>query len=152
MVKKTQESGAEENTGPQFSSTVKDSAQQIWLAGLGAFARAQEEGSKVFEALVKEGVSIQRKTQVATEEKISEAKSKMAGLASDIQAKAGNRWDKLENIFEERVAKALSKLGVPSMSELNALTARIDELEKSLRQMRHASSGSSATPKTEASD
>ena len=152
MVKKTQESGAEENTGPQFSSTVKDSAQQIWLAGLGAFARAQEEGSKVFEALVKEGVSIQRKTQVATEEKISEAKSKMAGLASDIQAKAGNRWDKLENIFEERVAKALSKLGVPSMSELNALTARIDELEKSLRQMRHASSGSNATPKTEASD
>ena len=152
MVKKTQESGAEENTGPQFSSTVKDSAQQIWLAGLGAFARAQEEGSKVFEALVKEGVSIQRKTQAATEEKISEAKSKMAGLASDIQAKAGNRWDKLENIFEERVAKALSKLGVPSMSELNALTARIDELEKSLRQMRHASSGSSATPKTEASD
>ena len=152
MVKKTQESGAEENTGPQFSSTVKDSAQQIWLAGLGAFARAQEEGSKVFEALVKEGVSIQRKTQVATEEKISEAKSKMAGLASDIQAKAGNRWDKLENIFEERVAKALSKLGVPSMIELNALTARIDELEKSLRQMRHASSGSNATPKTEASD
>lgn len=152
MVKKTQESGAEENTGPQFSSTVKDSAQQIWLAGLGAFARAQEEGSKVFEALVKEGVSIQRKTQAATEEKIAEATSKMTGLASDIQAKAGNRWDKLENIFEERVAKALGKLGVPSTSEMNALTARIDELEKSLRQMRRSSSGSDATLKTEASD
>ena len=152
MVKKTQESGAEENTGPQFSSTVKDSAQQIWLAGLGAFSRAQEEGSKVFEALVKEGVSIQRKTQAATEEKISEATSKMAGLASDLQAKAGNRWDKLENIFEERVAKALGKLGVPSTSEMNALTARIDELEKSLRQMRRSSSGSDATLKTEASD
>ena len=152
MVKKTQESGAEENTGPQFSSTVKDSAQQIWLAGLGAFSRAQEEGSKVFEALVKEGVSIQRKTQAATEEKISEATSKMAGLASDIQAKAGNRWDKLENIFEERVAKALSKLGVPSMNEMNALTARIDQLEKSLQQMRPSGPGGNATPETRAPD
>ena len=152
MNDKTDKTSAEEKTGPQFSSTVKDSAQQIWLAGLGAFSRAQEEGSKVFEALVKEGVSIQRKTQAATEEKISEATSKMAGLASDIQAKAGNRWDKLENIFEERVAKALSKLGVPSMNEMNALTARIDQLEKSLQQMRHSGPGSNATPETKAPD
>ena len=152
MDKKTDKASAEEKTGPQFSSTVKDSAQQIWLAGLGAFSRAQEEGSKVFEALVKEGVSIQRKTQAATEEKISEATSKMAGLASDIQAKAGNRWDKLENIFEERVAKALSKLGVPSMNDINALTARIDELEKSLQQMRHSGAGSNAKPETKASE
>ena len=152
MDKKTDQASAGEKTGPQFSSTVKDSAQQIWLAGLGAFSRAQEEGSKVFEALVKEGVSIQRKTQAATEEKIAEATSKMTGLASDIQAKAGNRWDKLENIFEERVAKALSKLGVPSTSELNALTARIDQLEKNLQQMRRSGSDSNASPKTEASD
>lgn len=152
MDKKTDKASAEEKTGQQFSSTVKDSAQQIWLAGLGAFARAQEEGSKVFEALVKEGVSIQRKTQAATEEKIAEATSKMAGLASDIQDKAGNRWDKLENIFEERVAKALRKLGVPSMIDINALTARIDELEKSLQQMRHSGAGGNAKPETKTSE
>lgn len=152
MDKKTDKSSAEEKTGQQFSSTVKDSAQQIWLAGLGAFARAQEEGSKVFEALVKEGVSIQRKTQAATEEKIAEATSKMAGLASDIQDKAGNRWDKLENIFEERVAKALRKLGVPSMIDINALTARIDELEKSLQQMRQSGPGGNAKPETKTSE
>ena len=150
MDKKTQKSGAEKKTGPQFSSAVKDSAQQIWLAGLGAFSRAQEEGSKVFEALVKEGVFIQRKTHANAEEKIAEAASRLTGLASDIQAKAGNRWDKLENIFEERVAKALSKLGVPSMTEMNALTARIDQLEKSLRQMGRSGSGGKATLKTAA--
>jgi poly(hydroxyalkanoate) granule-associated protein len=60
-----------------LSSTVKDSAQQIWLAGLGAFSKAQEEGGKVFEALVKEGLTIQRKTQAVAEEKISEATSRM---------------------------------------------------------------------------
>ncbi len=147
MVKKLQKMSAEKKTGPQFSSSVKDSAQQIWLAGLGAFSKAQEEGSKVFETLVKEGLTIQRKTQATAEEKISEATSRITGLASDIQAKAGNRWDKLENIFEERVAKALSRLGVPSISEVNALTARIDQLEKSLQEMNGAGTASSSTPK-----
>ena len=146
MDDKTQKMDPEKKPGPQFSDTVKDSAQQIWLAGLGAFAKAQEEGGKVFEALVKEGVSIQRKTQAATEEKIAEAASKMTGLASDIQAKAGNRWDKLENIFEERVAKALSKLGVPSMNEVNALTARIDQLEKDLQKLNDGGFGATAKP------
>ena len=135
MDSKTQKASTGENTGAQFSSTVKDSAQQIWLAGLGAFSKAQEEGGKVFDALVKEGLSIQRKTHASAEEKIAEAAGRLTGLASDIQAKAGDRWDKLENIFEDRVAKALGKLGVPSKTDLNALAARIDQLEKRLREM-----------------
>ncbi|NML86268.1 phasin family protein [Polaromonas sp.] len=130
MVKKLQKMSANKKSGPLLSSAVKESAQQIWLAGLGAFSKAQEEGGKVFEALVKDGLSIQRKTQAVAEEKISEATSKMTNMASDIQSKAGNQWDKLENIFEERVAKALKKLGVPSAKEVIALTARVDQLEK----------------------
>ena len=130
MVKKLQKMSADKKSGPQLSNAVKESAQQIWLAGLGAFSKAQEEGGKVFEALVRDGLSIQRKTQAVAEEKISEATSKMTNMASDIQSKAGNQWDKLENIFEERVAKALNKLGVPSAKEVKALTARVDQLEK----------------------
>ena len=79
MVKKLRKTTtADKKAGAQLSGTVKESAQQIWLAGLGAFAKAQEEGGKVFEALVKEGTSIQRKTQAAAEEKISEATNRMA--------------------------------------------------------------------------
>jgi poly(hydroxyalkanoate) granule-associated protein len=111
-----------------IAGTVKDSAQQIWLAGLGAFSKAQEEGGKVFEALVKEGTSLQRKTQAVAEEKLGEVTSKMTGMASEVQAKAGQHWDKLESIFEERTAKALGKLGVPVASDLAALTARVDAL------------------------
>ena len=122
-------------SGPELSDTVKESAQQIWLAGLGAFSRAQEEGGRVFETLVNEGLSIQRKTQAVTEEKISVARNKMASIADDIQAKAGLRWDKLESIFEDRVAKALGKLGVPSAREVEALTARVDELNKQVQLM-----------------
>jgi poly(hydroxyalkanoate) granule-associated protein len=112
----------------QFASTVKDSAQQIWLAGLGAFSKAQEEGGKVFDALVKEGVTLQKKTQSVAEDKISEVAGKMSGMAGDVSSKAGQHWDKLESIFEERTARALGKLGVPSAKDVAALTKRIDEL------------------------
>ena len=117
MVTKTTNTGSDSTASgspPDFSRTVKESAQQIWLAGLGAFAKAQEEGTRVFDTLVKEGVTMQRKTQVAAGEKISEATSKMSSMATDISSKASGQWDKLETIFEGRVAKALKKLGVPS--------------------------------------
>ena len=135
MVKKLQKMSADKQSGLPLASAVKESAQQIWLAGLGAFAKAQEGGGKVYESLMKEGLSIQRKTQAAAEEKISEATSKMANMAGDIQSKAGQQWDKLENIFEDRVAKALNKLGVPSSKDIDALIARIDELNKSVQKM-----------------
>ena len=131
MVKKLQKLSADKKkSNAQLSSTVKDSAQQIWLAGLGAFSKAQEEGGKVFEALVKEGLTIQRKTQAVAEEKITEATSRVTTMASDIGSKAQGQWDKLENIFEDRVAKALAKLGVPSARDLEALNARVDALAK----------------------
>jgi len=135
MVKKLQKMSADKQSGPHLASAVKESAQQIWLAGLGAFAKAQEGGGKVYESLMKDGLSIQRKTQAAAEEKISEATSKMANMAGDIQSKAGQQWGKLESIFENRVAKALNKLGVPSAKDVDALIARIDVLNKSVQQM-----------------
>lgn len=129
MVKKLQKlSNDKKKSSSVLASTVKDSAQQIWLAGLGAFAKAQEEGGKVFEALVKEGMTMQRKTQTAAEDKLSEASERVSGMANDIGARAAGRWDKLENIFEDRVVKALAKLGVPSARDIAALHARIDAL------------------------
>ena len=137
MVKKLQKMSADKGNAaaPHLAGAVKESAQQIWLAGLGAFSKAQEGGGKVFESLMKEGMSIQRKTQAVAEEKLSEATNKMANMAGDIQSKAGQQWDKLENIFEDRVAKALNKLGVPSAKDVDALIARIDELNKSVQKM-----------------
>ncbi len=135
MVKKLHKVISAKAAQAHLSGSVKDSAQQIWQAGLGAFTRAQAEGSKAFESLVKEGVSIQSKTQAAAEEKISEATSKMTHMATDISSKASGQWDKLENIFEERVAKALNKLGVPSAKDVNALIERIEELNKTVQKL-----------------
>ncbi|MCW5236874.1 phasin family protein [Verminephrobacter eiseniae] len=133
MVKKPQKPDTDKKKGKaQFASTVKNSAQQIWLAGLGAFSKAQQEGGKVFEALVKEGLTIQRKTQAVAEEKLSDASHSMSSMASDISTKAQGQWDKfgskIESIVEGSVTKALSKLGVPSARDLDALNARVDAL------------------------
>ncbi|MDP2680608.1 MAG: phasin family protein [Rhodoferax sp.] len=133
-----------------LSDSVKDSAQQIWQAGLGAFNKAQVEGTKAFEALVKEGVSFQRKTQSAAEEKINEATHKMTSMATDITSKASGQWDKLENIFEDRVAKALNKLGVPSAKDIDALITRIDALNASVQKLNPAKATAKATAKTAA--
>ena len=111
-----------------LANSVRDSAQQIWLAGMGAFAKAQQEGGKVFEALVKEGTSLQRKTQAVAEERIGDVANKMSAMAEGVTSKAGQHWDKLESIFEQRVSKALGKLGVPSSQDVSTLVARIDAL------------------------
>jgi poly(hydroxyalkanoate) granule-associated protein len=123
------------NANSTNANAVRDSAQQIWQAGLGAFHRAQAEGSKAFEVLVKEGITLQRKTQSAAEEKIAEATSKISSVATDMSAKATGQWDRLETIFEDRVAKALGNLGVPSAKDINALVARVDELNKTVQQL-----------------
>ena len=135
MVTKISKKSAPQGESAPLSSSVKDSAQQIWQAGLGAFTRAQAEGSKAFESLVKEGVNIQRKTQSVAEERIAEATNKMSSMATDLTSKATGQWDKLETIFEDRVAKALNKLGVPSAKDVNALIARIDELNLAVQKL-----------------
>jgi len=111
-----------------MAKNVKDSAQQIWAAGLASFAKAQGEGGKVFEALVSEGLKLQKKTQSAAEEKLSAVATKVSGMAGDVGAKAGQHWDKLESIFEARVAKALKTLNVPSAGDVQSLIKRIDDL------------------------
>jgi poly(hydroxyalkanoate) granule-associated protein len=136
MVTKTHKSGASKAgsaaAASPLSGAIKDSAQQIWLAGLGAFSKAQAEGGKAFDTLVKEGLSIQRKSQAVAEERINEATQRMSSMANDIGSKAAGQWDKLENIFEDRVAKALNKLGVPSARDIEALIERIDALSASV--------------------
>jgi poly(hydroxyalkanoate) granule-associated protein len=114
-------------TEGQLATSVKESAQQIWLAGLGAFAKAQEEGNKVFDALVKEGENIQSKTRKMTDDKIAA-----------VAGKAAVTWERLEQGFEERVARALSSLGVPSQKDIDTLNLRVAELTAVVQELTEA--------------
>lgn len=134
MVKKLQKMAEKKAAAPtglldsQLAQTVKDSAHQIWLAGLGAFAKAQGGGNKVFDTLIKEGSSLHRKTQAVAEQRIGDVAGRMTAMAGQVGDKANAQWDKLENIFEERTARAMAKLGVPTAKDVAALSARLDAL------------------------
>ena len=149
MVKKKSSGGPELPAGlldSQLAQSVRESAQQIWLAGMGAFAKAQEGRLKVFEALIKEGSNLQRKTQNAAEEKIGEVTHRMSAMAGDVGARAGQHWDKLESIFEQRTAKALNKLGVPTAKDVDALIRRVDELAAAVARLSKAEARPAAKP------
>lgn len=106
--------GAADNDGMHG---LREQAQQLWMSGLGAFARAQLEGNKIFETLVKDTGSLPQRTRKAAQEQFD-----------DVGAKAAGTWDKLEQVFEKRVAKALNTLGVPSHEDVDALSRRVAEL------------------------
>jgi poly(hydroxyalkanoate) granule-associated protein len=122
-------------TDIQLSATIRESAQQIWLAGLGAFAKAQQEGNKVYDALIREGEAIQKKTRKVTEDKVTE-----------MAAKATGTWDKLEQVFESRVARALNSLGVPTRDDVAALSKRVAELKAEVEKL-NGSAARAARPR-----
>ncbi len=130
---------------PAATDKVKEQAQQIWLAGLGAFAKAQQDGTKAFEKLVTDGITMQRKVQSTADEKMAEASQKVSQAAHQFNERATGQWDKLEHIFEDRVSKALTRLGIPSAQDMAALHARIAALEAQLAKA--AKPASAATKK-----
>ena len=117
------------------SKTVMDSAQQIWLAGLGAFAKAQAEGGKLFESLVKEGAALDAKTRKFTDAKVAEARGNVESTLGQVRERSQETWDKLEKVFEDRVSRALGRLGVPGHDDIRTLTSRVEELSREVRKL-----------------
>lgn len=130
----------------QLAAAIRDSATQIWLAGVGAFAKARDERNRVFQALVREGRGIQLRTRAMAEERIGE----VAGRVTEVRDRATESWDKLEQVFEDRVSRALARLGVPTHKDVKALIKRVDELTASLNAMGSAAAAGPASAAPEA--
>ena len=136
--KATKKTTARDQAGVQdqaerLSKTLSESAQQIWLAGVGAFGRAQAEGTKLFESLVKEGLNLEqtaRKFAGGRAEVVRDAVESTVGQARE---RATDTWDRLEKVFEDRVQRALVKLGVPGRDDLADLSRRVETLTAELR-------------------
>jgi poly(hydroxyalkanoate) granule-associated protein len=135
MVKRLKDI-AESSSESNLAETVRDSAQQIWLAGLGAFSKAQEEGVKVFDALVKEGKGLEAKTRKLTQSRVGEVTDQMNKAAQTATTKANAAWDKLEQVFEDRVARALNRLGVPTNKDISSLSKQVAELNAAVNALR----------------
>ncbi len=129
-----------------LSKSIMDSAQQIWLAGMGAFGRAQEEGTKMFESLVTEGVSLEKRTRNLATGRVDAVRDAVESRVGQVKERAADTWDKLEKVFEDRVQRALVRLGVPGRDDLKALIARVDQLNAELRKLGAKATTSAAKP------
>lgn len=132
MVKKIQKSSTAAKAGTPFNSplsgAIKDSAQQIWLAGLGAFSRAEEEGGKLFDNLVKVGEELENKTRDLADNATTDLRDKVIEKASDTR-------EKVERAIDDRLSSTLTRLGIPSQREFEALSERMDRLTQVIEQL-----------------
>lgn len=124
-----------QSAGADKAKSLMESAQQIWMAGLGAFGRAQEEGGKVFEGLVREGMSLEQKTRRFATGKVDVARDAVETTVAQVKERASDTWDRLEKVFEDRVSRALGKLGVPGRDEMQALIERVEDLNRAVRSL-----------------
>lgn len=119
----------------QLSKRLSESAQQVWLAGVGAFGRAQAEGGKLFESLVKEGLSLEQLTRKVATGRVDAVRDAVETTVGQARERAADTWDRLEKVFEDRVQRALRRLEVPSREDLAALIERVDTLNAELRKL-----------------
>lgn len=122
----------------QLSKTISESAQQIWLAGVGAFSRAQAEGTRLFEGLVKEGLNLEKTARSFAGDRAEVVRDAVESSVEQARERATDTWDRLEKVFEDRVHRALVTLGVPGRDDLRDLSRRVDALTTELRRQNRA--------------
>ncbi len=135
---KSKVSAAANEAKAASGKSIMESAQQIWLAGLGAFSKAQNQGGGLFDGLIKEGLNLEAKTRKIATGKVDEVRGAVESGVSQVRERTQETWDRLEQVFEQRVSRALGKLGVPGRKELDELLKRVDELNREVRKINPA--------------
>lgn len=120
----------------RFGHNMSDSVQQIWLAGLGALSRTQQEGGKFFDALVEEGVRIQEKTHAYTQEQVRQVRDQATPWMEQARKRTNAAMGKIEQAFDERIVRAAKRMQMPSHADIEALSARIDTLTREVQAAR----------------
>lgn len=118
-----------------LSRSLGESAQQVWLAGVGALARAQAEGSKLFETLAREGAELEQSTRRNTRQRVEAMREAVEASVDQARERATDTWGRLEKVFEQRVQQALRRLDVPAREDMTSLIERVEELNAQLREL-----------------
>ncbi len=130
-----QDKASFQDQAERVSRKLSDSAQQVWLAGLGALGRAQAEGNRFFEGLVKEGEAFESRRREKSTDEGPGWRDNVEEHLGQAREKASGTWDKVEKAFEERVHGVLKRLNVPNSEDVIALNARIDALTARLNRV-----------------
>ena len=121
-------------TESQVAKKIKDSANQIWLAGLGAYSKAEQEGNKLFDSLVKDGQKLEDRAKGPIDKKLPGIPS-YRDKVEEVRERATGSWERIEKAFDERVSKALSRLNIPTRHDVEELTAKVEALSAALEEL-----------------
>lgn len=135
MASKKKSENVESNS---WLNEVEKYSRQIWLAGLGAYAKASKDGAKLFDGLVEDGAKAEELAKGAVEQQVKNvesAKDKAVDAVESVKDKALGKWNALEEAFDRRLNSAVSRLGVPSRSEVRELQKKVDELTKLVKKL-----------------
>ncbi len=122
----------------KLQNDVMESAHKIWLAGLGALAVGQEEGTKLFKNLVEKGQDFES----AGKEQVAKAKGTVAG----VKTVAESYWETFERTLDEKVTAVVHRLGVPTKDEIEGLTKKVEDLTKSIEKLRKSEASTRKAP------
>jgi poly(hydroxyalkanoate) granule-associated protein len=112
-------------------SEVRLYARKIWLAGLGAYVKAGQEGAEYVKELIKTGEQTEKKAKKLIDEKVEAANAEIdeaTGEVIKVKGRVETQLDKIESAFDRRVASALNRIGIPSKHDVETLSAKLDEL------------------------
>ena len=137
MARKSKSRNKSREASADTAQAVRDSAQKIWLAGLGAFERAKTDGPRMFETLVEQGRNMGARAVGAADEALKNLRQ--------ANYSGGAKWDKLEQVFEERVSRSLNRLGVLTRAELDELSQQVRDLNENVRNMMAGEGGGKAS-------
>jgi poly(hydroxyalkanoate) granule-associated protein len=138
MARKSKTRSKSRPAGNETADAARGSAQKIWLAGLGAFERAKTEGPRMFEALVEQGRNMGARAVGAADDALKAVREANYG---------GAKWDKLEQVFEDRVSKSLGRLGVLTARDVEDLSRQVNDLNETVRNLMTGRAGGSGGAK-----
>jgi poly(hydroxyalkanoate) granule-associated protein len=124
---------------PSRQAQLLQGVQQVWLAGMGAVARAQQDGPGAFNDAVAEGLKLLDQSRSTAQRMVRDAfetaQETLQSRVGGARGQAQETWDNLEALFQNRVQRAMHQLGVPTAEEIRALTRRVTELNENVRQI-----------------
>ncbi|WP_297843864.1 phasin family protein [Pseudomonas sp.] len=112
-------------------SEVKLYARKIWLAGLGAYAKAGSEGAEYVKELIKTGEGVEREGKKVVDKKLEAANSEIDDVKREVKGIKGKlevQFEKVESAFDRRVSRALNRFGIASKHDVETLSAKLDGL------------------------
>lgn len=121
------------------AEALRDSAEKIWLAGLGAFERMKSEGPRMFETLVEQGRNMSARAKDAADQALRSMR--------EANYEGGGRWDKFQQDMQDRLSKGLGTLGVTTTKQVEALAQQVAELNEQMRNLMSASARGGAARK-----